>query len=106
MIELIVSERCTDCSKCAEVCPNLVLDAVSGETPDIARRDDCHTCFLCELYCASDAIYVSPLRTREHVSEAEIAASGFLGTYARANGWKNGRPAPETRAVALSQSGD
>ncbi|MBM7488075.1 NAD-dependent dihydropyrimidine dehydrogenase PreA subunit [Bradyrhizobium canariense] len=28
--------------------------------PVIARQDDCQTCFLCELYCPEDALWVSP----------------------------------------------
>ena len=28
--------------------------------PVIARQEDCQTCFLCEIYCPTDALYVAP----------------------------------------------
>jgi len=96
MIELIVADRCTGCGKCIEVCPNDVFAGFEGDQPTIARRGDCHTCFLCELYCPVDAIYVSPQADREPgLTEASIVASGFLGHFARANGWRAGRPLRE-----------
>lgn len=101
MIELVLAERCTGCGKCIEVCPNDVFDGYQGDTPVVARRADCHTCFLCELYCAVDALYVSPLGDRETgLSEASILESGFLGHFARANGWRAGRPIREAGKVA------
>ncbi|HEY1942836.1 MAG TPA: ferredoxin family protein [Roseiarcus sp.] len=89
MIEFVSSERCIKCDACVSACPDYVFDAVAGAVPVIARRDDCQTCFLCELYCPADALYVSPLRdAREAVDEQELIASGRLGSYRRALGWR------------------
>jgi NAD-dependent dihydropyrimidine dehydrogenase PreA subunit len=89
MIELISSERCIKCDSCVSACPDNVFDAVPGGIPRIARLDDCQTCFLCELYCPVDALYVSPLRDiRETVDETELVSSGRLGAYRRALGWR------------------
>ena len=59
MIEVIDGERCTSCDICVNVCPTNVFDKTDG-IPVIARQGDCQTCFLCELYCPEDALYVSP----------------------------------------------
>ncbi|MET0388258.1 MAG: ferredoxin family protein, partial [Polyangiales bacterium] len=87
MIELIVRQRCTDCGECVKVCPTNVFDWVEGRAV-ITRQSDCQTCFLCELYCTADALYVAP--SAEHatpVSEAELEATGLLGEYRRYSGW-------------------
>ena len=89
MIELISDERCIKCDSCVAACPDNVFDAVPDGVPVIARLDDCQTCFLCELYCPVDALYVSPLReAREEVDERALIASGRLGSYRRALGWR------------------
>jgi NAD-dependent dihydropyrimidine dehydrogenase PreA subunit len=89
MIELISSERCIKCDSCVSACPDNVFDAIPEGVPVIARLDDCQTCFLCELYCPVDALYVSPLReAREDVDERALIASGRLGSYRRALGWR------------------
>jgi NAD-dependent dihydropyrimidine dehydrogenase PreA subunit len=91
MIELVIQDRCTGCGKCVQVCPTNVFD-FSGERPSIARQEDCQTCFLCELYCTSDALYVAPNAERATpVNEAEILASGLLGEYRRDSGWDEWR---------------
>lgn len=60
MITEILSERCNGCNECVVVCPDHVLDkGQGGQPPIIARLDQCQTCFLCELYCREDAIYVA-----------------------------------------------
>jgi NAD-dependent dihydropyrimidine dehydrogenase PreA subunit len=93
MIELVSQERCITCQVCVAACPQNVFDKVSHQPPVIARPQDCQTCFLCELYCPVDALYVSPLVDRhEEVSEQELIAAGRLGSFRRAMGWKEGRP--------------
>jgi NAD-dependent dihydropyrimidine dehydrogenase PreA subunit len=91
MIELVVKARCTECGLCVKVCPTNVFDLVEGR-PVIARQEDCQTCFMCELYCTADALYVAPnaeMSTR--VDEAQIVASGSLGEYRRTSGWDEWR---------------
>jgi ferredoxin len=54
----------------------------------IARPDDCQTCFMCELYCPADAIYVAPdCDPGPPADPAAIAAAGLLGQYRRDSGW-------------------
>jgi NAD-dependent dihydropyrimidine dehydrogenase PreA subunit len=88
MIELVVADRCTACNACVEVCPTNVFDTGPDGLPVIARQADCQTCFMCELYCKSDAIFVAP--DCEHptpVDASAIAASGLLGQFRRDSGW-------------------
>lgn len=88
MIEVIVADRCTGCGRCAEVCPSNVFDLVEGGPPVIARQGDCQTCFMCELYCRADALYVDPDCDHPRPITAEAAiASGTLGQYRRHSGW-------------------
>ena len=88
MIELIVADRCTSCGACVEVCPTNVLDPAPAGPPVLARVDDCQTCFMCELYCTADAIYVAPdCDRRVSVTSAEVVASGRLGQYRQHSGW-------------------
>jgi len=80
VIELVSADRCIKCDACVEACPDNVFDSSPGEVPTIARIEDCQTCFLCELYCPTDALYVSPFRQeRELVDEATLIARGLLG---------------------------
>lgn len=91
MIALILEERCDGCNTCADVCPTNVLD-VTDTTPTIARLDACQTCYMCELYCAQDAIYVAPDQfAAEQVNRDAVLASGQLGQVRRDHGWD--RPA-------------
>jgi NAD-dependent dihydropyrimidine dehydrogenase PreA subunit len=93
VIELVSAERCITCQACIAACPENVFDRVPHRPPLIARPDDCQTCFLCELYCPVDALYVSPLAdVHESVNEQELVASGRLGSFRRTMGWSNGRP--------------
>jgi NAD-dependent dihydropyrimidine dehydrogenase PreA subunit len=88
VIELLVSERCTRCNACVEACPTNVFDAVAGQVPRIARHLDCQTCYMCELYCPTDALFVGSDAERPHpVDEAQIVASGLLGQFRRDHGW-------------------
>lgn len=92
MIELVVDEVCIGCDICVRVCPTDVFDAVEDGVPEIARKDDCHTCMECELHCPVDAIYVSPRSAPDPVEKEAIVASGVLGSYQRALGWSRGTP--------------
>lgn len=88
MIALVVAERCTACNLCVEVCPSNVFDRTGQGLPVIARQADCQTCFMCELYCRADALYVDPDCERPvAVDEAQILAAGLLGRYRRHSGW-------------------
>jgi NAD-dependent dihydropyrimidine dehydrogenase PreA subunit len=91
MIELVSQDRCITCQACVAACPENVFDKVPHKPPVIARPDDCQTCFLCELYCPVDALYVSPFAdVHEKVDEKQLIASGLLGSFRRAMGWNGG----------------
>lgn len=88
MIELIFSERCSGCARCVTVCPSNVLAISEDGKPRIADQAACQTCFMCELYCTSDALYVHPDCERlTHPDPVQILASGLLGQYRRDSGW-------------------
>jgi len=87
MIEVIDAERCTSCDICVSVCPTNVFDKTEGN-PRIARQNDCQTCFLCELYCPEDALFVSPFAdAAQNVDVAALKQSATFGSYRRAVGW-------------------
>lgn len=59
----IDDKSCVNCGMCVKICPMDVLrpdDAV----PRIAYRQDCQSCFLCRLYCPTNALKVTADRTR------------------------------------------
>lgn len=88
MIEQISADRCTACNICVEVCPTRVFDAVSDAPPTIARQTDCQSCFMCELYCPVDALYVAPQTQPLSTSEREqLPAPTLWGSYRRSVGW-------------------
>ncbi|HEK1686804.1 TPA: ferredoxin family protein [Pseudomonas putida] len=92
MIELISADRCTGCNICVLVCPTDVFKAVPGQAPLIARQAECQTCFMCEVYCPEDALFVSPLADEQAaVDEQQLTAQGLLGGYREALGWGKGR---------------
>lgn len=99
MIELISTSRCTACNICVTACPTNVFDAVKGSIPIIARQEDCQTCFMCEVWCPYDALYVSPNADGPvEVTEAQLELAGAFGSYRQAVGWAEGgrqRPAPK-----------
>jgi NAD-dependent dihydropyrimidine dehydrogenase PreA subunit len=95
VIELVSNERCTECNICVQVCPMNVFDRVAGAAPVVARQNDCQTCFMCEVYCPEDALYVSP-DTMSVGSVDEHALLGVLGSYRAAIGWT--KPARHLRS--------
>ena len=95
MIELVLADRCNDCGACIEVCPTNVFEP-GPAGPVIALQDACQTCFLCELYCRQDALYVGPsYDPAGPVSAEAVLASGLLGQYRRDSGWHEWRDHPE-----------
>jgi NAD-dependent dihydropyrimidine dehydrogenase PreA subunit len=87
MIELISESRCIGCNKCVQACPMNVFDAVKGGIPVIARQEDCQTCYMCELYCPTDALYVAPeAAALTSPGESDIEAKGLFGSFRR-QGW-------------------
>ncbi len=92
MIELISDERCIDCDICVRVCPTNVFDPVPGGHPIIARKEDCQTCFMCELYCPVDALFVAPeADVSVEQNEGDLTQRGLLCGYRAAVGWKAGQ---------------
>jgi NAD-dependent dihydropyrimidine dehydrogenase PreA subunit len=88
MIELVSDSRCIKCDICVDVCPTNVFDRVPDEAPVIARQEDCQTCFMCEVYCPVDALYVAPqIDKASGIEEESLAARGLLGSYRKAVGW-------------------
>ncbi len=88
MIELLSESKCISCNQCVNVCPTNVFEKVGDGIPVIARQSDCQTCFMCELYCPVDALYVAPDSERSvSVSEDELDDSGLLGGYREKVGW-------------------
>jgi NAD-dependent dihydropyrimidine dehydrogenase PreA subunit len=92
VIELVIESRCIGCDRCVRVCPTNVFDVVPGGIPVIARQSDCQTCFLCELYCPADALYVGPdCDHPEAVDERDILATDWPEQYRRDSGWGKNR---------------
>ncbi|MGQ3227090.1 MAG: 4Fe-4S binding protein, partial [Hydrogenophaga sp.] len=85
MIEIVSPERCTGCNICVSACPTQVFEAVPGGIPRIARQSDCQTCFMCELYCPTDALYVAPVADHAvTVAEEGTEVRQWIGSYRRA----------------------
>ena len=91
MSVVILEDRCVGCQTCVTVCPADVFDraAAPGAVPVIARQADCQACFLCELYCPSDALWVDPdCYSAVTPDAAAAAASPSLGAFRRNSGWQ------------------
>lgn len=104
MIEIVDADRCIGCDRCIEVCPTRVFDRGVDGIPLIARQGSCQTCFQCEAYCPTDALFVAPLVTpaeeNSHFRDAtRLAGAGLLGGYRRELGWGKGRALGARTAV-------
>lgn len=71
-VETIDYEKCSDCGICYDICPMDVYGLMHAfRQADAKPRvyikypEDCMCCYLCELDCPDDAIYVSPYRSFE-----------------------------------------
>ena len=64
-IRKIDREACTGCGTCVDHCPMDVirLDPTCGKAV-IKYLRDCPSCFLCEMDCPAEAIFVTPQRER------------------------------------------
>ncbi|KAA0971110.1 ferredoxin family protein [Aureimonas fodinaquatilis] len=92
MIEVVSATRCIECDICVKICPAGVFDTTPERIPVIARQDDCQTCFLCEIYCPADALYVHPHAEGPlGISEENVSEAGLFGSYARQLGWARGK---------------
>lgn len=104
-----VSEDCTNCGKCARVCP---MKAIESETPKATRYGECIVCLTCEKICPEKAIHfplLSPetgdplpsfLPERRH-----FLLAGFTGALAAASSLTGlespgGKPGPGKVAPA------
>ncbi|ACB94199.1 4Fe-4S dicluster domain-containing protein [Beijerinckia indica] len=98
MIEIIDPTRCTSCNICVKVCPTNVFGSVKNSIPVIARQSDCQTCFMCELYCPADALYVAPFTDELQIDDIHASHNNIdFGSYRRAIGWTK-----ETNALRAS----
>jgi len=61
VVKYIDYEKCSHCLKCWLVCPMDVY-RLAGKQVYIAYPQDCMCCYLCELECSREAIYVDPRR--------------------------------------------
>ncbi len=85
MIADLDESACDGCGQCVTVCPVNVFD-LTPAGPVMARPDACQTCFLCELYCAADALYVDPDgETRRTIDRGDI--KDLRGRFRRDSGW-------------------
>ncbi|MFZ4285030.1 4Fe-4S dicluster domain-containing protein [Variovorax sp. HJSM1_2] len=88
MIELVFSDACTACGDCVTACPSNVFDTGAEGVPVIARQADCQTCFMCELFCQADALFVAPDCTGPTpLDPAAVRQAGLLGQFRRDSGW-------------------
>jgi ferredoxin len=98
-----VSAACTDCGKCARICP---MKAIDPETPKATRHGECIVCLSCQKICPEKAILFSvpdskePDRAPLFLPERRyFLLSGFTGILTAASsltglGSPAGKPGP------------
>lgn len=96
MIELVSEDRCIRCDACIRVCPTNVFEHGADRLPVIRRQSDCQTCFMCEAWCPTDALFVAPQTEpvnddSPYRDERWLIAHRLLGSYRRELGWGKGR---------------
>lgn len=109
MIELVSESRCIRCDVCIRVCPTNVFEHGQDRLPVIKRQADCQTCFMCEAWCPTDALFVAPQTTPVapgsiYRNEQELLKRGLLGSYRREIGWGRGlrrHPERDTRHTMM-----
>ena len=110
MIEVVDADRCIGCDRCIDVCPTRVFDRGADGIPVIARQTSCQTCFQCEAYCPTDALFVAPLLTPAEVGSrfldlTELADSGLMQTErARASAVQHTTRAPSPGVAAFGSA--
>ena len=62
MIRRIDRDVCIGCGICASFCPGDVIAMDESNKASVKYREDCWTCFSCELACPVKAIDVHPFR--------------------------------------------
>ncbi|WP_433716293.1 4Fe-4S dicluster domain-containing protein [Nocardia sp. CA-084685] len=97
MIEVVLAHACIGCDKCVDACPTNVFDRTESGIPVIARQSDCQTCFMCEAYCPTDALYVDPESTP--LPPGSPIAQDQIGRYREKIGWGKGRTAGSLVAI-------
>ncbi|NDK91637.1 ferredoxin family protein [Gordonia desulfuricans] len=98
MIELVIADACIGCDKCVAACPTNVFDSTESGVPVIARQSDCQTCFMCEAYCPTDALYVGP-DSAPADPQTFTAPADLIGSYRAHLGWGSGRQPGSRTAV-------
>jgi len=62
MISSIDEAKCSGCGLCVEKCPLDTLRLNDLKMAYIAYPEDCMTCYICEVICPQNAIYVHPFK--------------------------------------------
>jgi NAD-dependent dihydropyrimidine dehydrogenase PreA subunit len=111
VIELVSKSRCIRCDICIRVCPTNVFERGQDGVPVIVRQEDCQTCFMCEAWCPTDALFVAPQTEAvpadsPYRDEQELIRRNLLGSYRREIGWGKYReagPPRDTRPAVMRE---